>query len=120
MHVERAQYEVDLARQRYMQIDPSRRLAANTLATNWNDKLRALEVAREEYDRGREADKARLVDQQRKRILQLASDFPNLWCDPSTSHLESKRMTALIIEDVTLARCDKQFSLGVCESVGQG
>ena len=113
MHVEGAQYEVDLARQRYMQVDPSRRLVADSLEANWNDKLRALEGAREEYDRGRKADKARLDDQQRKRILQLANDFPTLWRDPSTSHLERKRMTALIIEDVTLTRCDKEFSLSI-------
>jgi hypothetical protein len=113
MHVEGAQYEVDLARQRYMQVDPNRRLVADSLEANWNDKLRALEGAREEYNRGREADKARLDDQQRKRILQLSADFPTLWCDPSTSHLERKRMTALIIEDVTLTRCDKEFSLGI-------
>jgi DNA invertase Pin-like site-specific DNA recombinase len=113
MHVEGAQYEVDLARQRYMQVDPSRRLVADSLEANWNEKLRALEAAREEYERGREADKARLDDQQRKRILQLANDFPTLWSDPSTSHLERKRMTALIIEDVTLTRCDKEFSLSI-------
>jgi len=113
MHVEGAQYEVDLARQRYMQVDPSRRLVADSLEANWNDKLRALEGAREERDRGREADKARLDDQQRQRILQLANDFPTLWRDPSTSHLERKRMTALIIEDVTLTRSDKKFSLSI-------
>ncbi len=113
MHVEGAQYEVDLARQRYMQVDPSRRLVADSLEANWNDKLRLLEGAREEYERGRKADKARLDDQQRQRILQLASDFPTLWRDPSTSHLERKRMTALIIEDVTLTRCDKEFSLSI-------
>ncbi len=113
MHVEGAQYEVDLARQRYMQVDPSRRLVADSLEANWNEELRALEATREEYERGREADKARLDDQQRKRIIQLASDFPTLWRDPSTSHLERKRMTALIIEDVTLTRCDKEFSLSI-------
>ena len=36
MHVEGAQYEVDLARQRYMQVDPSRRLVADSLEVNWN------------------------------------------------------------------------------------
>lgn len=113
MHVEDAQYEVDLARHRYMQVDPSRRLVADSLEASWNEKLRALERAREERDRGRAADKARLDEQQRKRILQLTNDFPTLWSDPSTSHLERKRMAALIIEDVTLTRCDKEFSLGI-------
>lgn len=113
MQVENAQYEVDRARQRYMQVDPSRRLVADSLEANWNEKLRALEAAREEYERGRETDKARLDDQKRKRILQLTNDFPALWTDPSTSHRERKRMTALLIEDVTLARRDDKIEIGI-------
>jgi DNA invertase Pin-like site-specific DNA recombinase len=52
MQVEGAQYEVDLARQRYMQVDPSRRLVADSLEANWNEKLRGLETAREDYEKG--------------------------------------------------------------------
>ena len=113
MQVESAQYEVELARQRYMQVDPSRRLVADSLEASWNEKLRALEVAREEYERRREADRARLDDQQRRRILELTNDFPSLWNDPSTSHRERKRMVALLIEDVTLSRCDGEITLGI-------
>ena len=45
--VERAQYEADLARRRYMQVDPSNRLVADSLEADWNDKLRALAESRE-------------------------------------------------------------------------
>ena len=113
MQVENAQYEVDLAKQRYMQVDPSRRLVADSLEANWNEKLRALESAREEYQRGRDADQAQLDDQQRQRILELTEDFPALWNNPATSHRERKRMTALLIEDVTLTRCDTVITLDV-------
>jgi DNA invertase Pin-like site-specific DNA recombinase len=113
MQVESAQYEVDLARQRYMQVDPSRRLVADSLEANWNEKLRALESAREEYQRGRDTDQAQLDAQQRQRILELTQDFPALWNDPATSHRERKRMTALLIEDVTLTRRDTVISLDI-------
>lgn len=113
MQVESAQYEVDLARQRYMHVDPSRRLVADSLEANWNEKLRALESAREEYERGRDADQAQLDDQQRQRILELTRDFPALWSDPATSHRDRKRMTALLIEDVTLTRRDTVISLDI-------
>lgn len=113
MQVESAQYEVDLARQRYMQVDPSRRLVADSLEASWNEKLRALESAREEYQRGRDADRAQLDDQQRQRILELSEDFPALWNDPATSHRERKRMTALLIEDVTLTRRESVITLGI-------
>jgi hypothetical protein len=49
--VERAQYEVDLARQRYMRVDPANRLVADSLEADWNTKLRALDEARHECER---------------------------------------------------------------------
>lgn len=113
MQVESAQYDVDLARQRYMQVDPSRRLVADSLEANWNEKLRDLEAAREDYEERCAKDKAHLEDEQRTRILDLAHDFPALWNDPSTSHIERKRMAALLLEDVTLTRRDDQVEMGI-------
>jgi hypothetical protein len=46
--VERAQYEADLARQRYMQVDPANRLVADALEADWNLRLRVLAEAQEE------------------------------------------------------------------------
>ena len=113
MQVENAQYEVDRTRQRYMNVDPSRRLVADSLEASWNEKLRVLESAREEYRSGRDADRAQIDDQQRQRIFELAQDFPALWRDPATSHRERKRMTALLIEDVTLTRRDAVITLDI-------
>ncbi len=39
--VERAQYEADLARRRYMRVEPEHRLVADSLEAEWNSKLRA-------------------------------------------------------------------------------
>jgi methionine-rich copper-binding protein CopC len=47
--VERARYEADVARNRYMQVDPNNRLVADALEADWNDKLRALSEAQEHY-----------------------------------------------------------------------
>ena len=54
-HVQRAQYEADQARVRYMRVDPNNRLVADTLETQWNDKLRSLTQAKEEYEKQRRA-----------------------------------------------------------------
>jgi DNA invertase Pin-like site-specific DNA recombinase len=113
MRVESVQYEVDLARQRYMQVDPSRRLVADSLEANWNEKLRDLEAAREDYEEESAKDRVHLDDKQRTRILDLAHDFPALWNDPSTSHIERKRMATLLLEDVTLTRRDDQVEIGI-------
>ena len=41
-HVERARYLADLARRRYLAVDPANRLVAGTLEADWNTALRAL------------------------------------------------------------------------------
>jgi hypothetical protein len=102
--VERAQYEVDLARQRYMRVDPQNRLVADSLEADWNAKLRALDEARDEYERQRNADRLAVDDDKRRRILALATDFPAVWRDSKTPDRERKRMLALLIEDVTLTK----------------
>ncbi len=102
--VERARYEAELARRRYMQVDPDNRLVADVLEAEWNEKLKALTGAQEEYERARQADRVIVDDEQRKQILALATDFPRLWNDPKTPQRERKRMIRLLIEDVTLIR----------------
>jgi DNA invertase Pin-like site-specific DNA recombinase len=104
--VERAQYEADLARRRYMRVDPDHRLVADSLEAEWNNKLRALTETQQERERQRQQDRQVLSDQQRAAILGLAADFPRLWRDPNTPDRERKRMTRLLVEDVTLFRAE--------------
>jgi DNA invertase Pin-like site-specific DNA recombinase len=110
--VERAQYESDLAQRRYLRVDPDNRLVADSLEADWNQKLRALTEAHEEYARRREQDARVLTDEQRATILALASDFPRLWQDPTAPDRERKRMVRLLLEDVTLNR-DHQLTLQI-------
>lgn len=105
--VERVRYEADLARQRYMQVDPNNRLVADVLEAEWNQKLRALEQAQEESERQSQSDRLRLSEEQRSQILALTTDFPRLWKDPNTPDRDRKRMVRLLIEDVTLTRREK-------------
>ena len=102
--VERARYEVDLARQRYMQVDPSNRLVADALEADWNDRLRDLTEAQEQYERQRKADRATFDKETHDRIMSLADDFPRVWRDPRTPDRDRKRMVRLLIEDVTLVK----------------
>lgn len=104
--VERARYEAELARRRYLRVDPDNRLVADSLEADWNDKLRRLAEAQEACERQRAQDRKLLDDQQRAAILSLATNFPQLWRDPSTPDRERKRMVRLLLEDVTLTRED--------------
>ena len=103
-HVERARYEADKARHRFMKVDPDNRLVADALEAEWNEKLRALAEAQEQYERQRQADRQALDAENQALVRSLATTFPQLWNDPGTSHRDRKRMVQLLIEDVTLIR----------------
>ena len=102
--VERSRYEAELARRRYLRVDPDNRLVADSLEADWNDKLKMLTEAQQLCDRQREQDRQAVSEQQRAAILTLASSFPQLWRDPSTPDRERKRIVRLLLEDVTLIR----------------
>lgn len=102
--IERAQFEVDLAQRRFMLVDPGNRLVADTLESEWNDKLRTLAQAREERERARQQDQILLDDAIRRRLVTMTADFNKLWNDPTTPNRERKRLLAYIIEDVTLMK----------------
>ncbi len=102
--VERAQYEADRARYRYMQVDPGNRLVADSLEAEWNARLRSLAHTQQEYEHQRTTDRLTIDADERQRLLALATDFPTVWSDPRTPPRERKRMLALLIEDVTLLK----------------
>ena len=102
--VQRARYEADLARSRFMQVDPNNRLVADALEADWNSKLRALSETQEQYEQQRQKDRIVLDDESRRKVLALAQDLPRLWHDPNTSEQDRKRMVRLLIEDVTLIK----------------
>jgi len=102
--VERARYQSDQARRRFMHVDPGNRLVADTLEAEWNQALRALADAKERYEKQRQSDRAGLTDEQRAAIIALATDFPRLWNDSHTPQRERKRMARLLIADVTLLK----------------
>ena len=102
--VQRAEYEAEQARVRYLRVDPNNRLVADTLEARWNEKLRLLTETREECAKQERLDSAQLSAEQKERIRALASEFPKLWNDPQTLDRDRKRMARLLLEDVTLRR----------------
>lgn len=111
--VERAQYEAELARQRYLRCDPNHRLVASTLEADWNAALRALEQAQTEFEQHRRQDALAITDEVRARVRALATDFPAVWHDPRALDRDRKRMLRLLIEDVTLLRTEQTLTLQV-------
>jgi DNA invertase Pin-like site-specific DNA recombinase len=110
--LERARYDAELARRRYLKVDPDNRLVADTLEADWNARLRTHDSLQQEHERQRKADQGLLNEEARVRILSLSADFPRIWNDERTAPLERKRMVALLIEDITLLRSE-QISINV-------
>lgn len=102
--VQRVRYEAEQAQLRYMRVDPNNRLVADTLEADWNNKLRALTQAREQYEKHRQTDQQELTEEQRAQVLSLASNFPKLWQSTAATDKDRKRMARLLLEDVTLLR----------------
>lgn len=108
--VERARYAADLARRRFMKVDPENRLVADCLEAEWNAALHGVAEAQETYDRGRHADRDLITAEQEQRVRSLAEDFGQLWT--LASMRDRKRMLRLLIEDVTFRR-EAEIVMGV-------
>ncbi len=102
--LEQARYEAELARRRYLKVDPDNRLVADSLEADWNARLRRLDTLQQEQEQQRAADQQLLAEDARGQIMALSEDFPRVWRDPRTAPIERKRMVALLVEDVTLTK----------------
>jgi DNA invertase Pin-like site-specific DNA recombinase len=125
MRIERADYESQLAQRRYEEVDPSNRLVASTLERRWNDTLASLEQVRQEYEQYQQKEVLHVTSEQRKQILSLGQDLPQLWKAPSTQPKDRKRILRLLVKDITVRKLSdpKKVALqlrwqgGACEEL---
>jgi hypothetical protein len=75
-HLERTRYDAELARKRYMTVDPDNRLVADALEAEWNEKLRIHADVVADYEKRSKEQTASLDAETRRRILELAEQFP--------------------------------------------
>ena len=121
-HVERCRYEADLARRRYLKVDPDKRYVAEVLEAEWNEKLRTLDEAHSAYEAAKERDLTTLNQNHTAALNALASDFSTIWQNDSLPNRERKRIVRLLIEDVTIIRdtkltCHIRFKGGMCRTL---
>ena len=123
MHIERAEYQGQLAQKRYEEVDPSNRLVAATLERRWNDALVKVEETRKQYAEFQQTQGRATTPEQRAKILSLAEDLPRLWNAPTTNPKDKKRMLRLLIKDITVEKLDHKSVLhvrwhgGACEDI---
>ncbi len=102
--IERAQYEADLARRRYVAVDPENRLVARSLERDWNEKLLEVDRLEREYHVLPKPAALSLSAEQREQIRALAADLPALWEAPTTTNTQRKQLLRWVIKDVTLSK----------------
>jgi DNA invertase Pin-like site-specific DNA recombinase len=111
--LERARYEAELARRRFVAVEPENRLVARTLEREWNDRL--AEIERMERDATLRPQLAsRLVDpEERCRVLALARDLSKIWHAPTTPQTARKQLLGYMIKDVTLCRGETTVEVAI-------
>ena len=113
LHLERVRYEAQLARRRFMSVEPENRLVARSLERDWNQKL--AEVAHLEQDHAALAPQMGypINPEERQRILALAQDLPTLWQATTTSNTQRKQLLRFLVKDVTLAKREQDIHIGI-------
>ena len=104
LRLERARYEADLARRRFLAVEPENRLVARNLEKDWNEKLAVVEHLEREQAALPAWAAQRLNPEERQRILGLAEDLPALWHASTTTPAERKQLLRLLLKDVTLTK----------------
>ncbi len=110
---ERAVYEADLARRRFLAVDPDNRLVARTLERDWNEKLAVVEQLERDSSTFPKGTALSVGPDQREQIVALAEDLPALWHAPTTTPAERKQLLRLLVKDVTLTKRGHLIDLAI-------
>lgn len=113
LRLERARYEADLARRRFVAVDPENRLVARNLEKDWNEKLAAVEQLEREQTTLSARVAPALTAEERQRIVNLAEDLPALWHAPTTTAAERKQLLRFLVQDVTLTKREREITLAI-------
>ena len=103
LRMKQLQYETGLAERRYKAIDPDNRVVARTLEREWEEKLRELEVIKQEHEEAIRREKLDLTEKDRAQLLRLSKDLRTVWHAKTTTHAERKNLIRMLIRDITLS-----------------
>ncbi|MCW2242379.1 recombinase family protein [Azospirillum canadense] len=118
--LERARYEVTLARRRYEAVDPDNRLVARTLEWEWEAALASEQMLLVEHEHHCARAPVRLSEAEQSAIRRLAEDIPALWSAPTTTAADRQAIARLMLDQVVIevagatehARVDCQWAGG--------
>ena len=100
--VERAQYEVDVARRQYDAVDPTNRLVVRELERRWERALQALSSTQAEAQAQLANLQQPLSEQECAELGRYGHDIAELWQAATTSAREKKRIIRCLVENVVV------------------
>lgn len=100
--VERARYEVDLARRQYDAVDPENRLVARELERRFEKALKTLEATESEARTHLGALEEALSGNEEQLLRRHAHNLSTLWNAPTTRPQDRKRIARCLIETVVV------------------
>jgi len=99
-----ARYESEVARRRYMNVDPGNRLVATELESVWNQKLVELEETEKEYNDRVMKNNADTYEADAAKLKMLTENFKQVWEAENVEDKDRKRIIRYLVEDVTLIK----------------
>jgi hypothetical protein len=104
LEVERTRYEAQRAERRYKACDPENRLVARGLETEWENRLRDLAAAENEWRRREHQQPAhRLTPEETQRLRSLGVDLRQVWTVPTTTDRDRKELLRTLLEEVLIS-----------------
>ena len=113
MQVEKAKYEVDLAKKRYMNADPENRLVSAELERLWNERMNQLARAEAELRKSKASSDFAHTKTDMEMLLRLPEKLREAWNNDALCITDKKRIVRCLIEDITLNVSDNEIQIGV-------
>ncbi len=110
--LQRLDYQAELARRRYEQVDPANRLVAQTLETEWNQCLVEFEQAQKDYQAQRPS--ARDIASSYQQMQEMVAQLRQHWYRECFSEQEKKGLLRCLIEQVFLESRGKLIRARLC------
>ncbi|WP_230397531.1 recombinase family protein [Novisyntrophococcus fermenticellae] len=104
LQVEKARYEADIARRRYMNVDPDNRLVSLELESAWNLRLAQLLDTEKQYEDELKKNQTPPDRELEAKVSGLAENFHKIWDNPELPAEDKKRIIRYLIEDVTIKK----------------
>lgn len=113
LQVEKSQYEVELARKRYMNADPENRLVCSELEKLWNERMNQLTRAESELKRHEKESLSRQPIPEIERLMKFPEELRKAWHSNKINMVDKKRILRCLVEDVTLDASNSEIFIGI-------